>query len=72
MIHKANERKKSKHLRLQVTVRMNSLTTRSLAKEYHYLIVSRDTPRKKIVKLSKGFKPKEEVRTQVLREPGER
>jgi Reverse transcriptase (RNA-dependent DNA polymerase). len=62
------DRDEARRLRLQkVMARMDSLIKRSLATEYHYLIVDEDSPRKQLVKLAKEFKPKEEVRTEMLR-----
>lgn len=62
------ERKEAKRLRLlKVMGRMDSLITRSLATEFHCLIADETTPREKLIKLAKVFKPKKEVRTQTLR-----
>jgi hypothetical protein len=64
----AYERKETKRVRIQkVMGRINSLITRSLDPDFHYLVVDEDTPRKKLVKLAKEFKPKREIRTEDLR-----
>lgn len=52
---------------LKAMSRLNSLITRSLATEHHYLIVGEDSPRKKLMKLSETFKPKPQNHQQQLR-----
>lgn len=64
----AYDRRDQRRQRLLKTMsRLNSLITRSLATEHHYLIVGEDSPRKKLIKLSETFKPKPQNRQQQLR-----
>ncbi|KAJ5288073.1 hypothetical protein N7478_003759 [Penicillium angulare] len=64
-IHERSEAKRTKLLKTMT--RLNSLVTRSLATEHHYLIVDEDSPRGKLMKLAEMFRPKPESRQQELR-----
>lgn len=64
----AYDRRETQRVRLlKVMARMNSLITRSLATEYHYLTVDEVSPHQKLVRLAREFKPKPETRTEELR-----
>lgn len=64
----AYDRRDQRRQRLLKTMsRLNSLITRSLATDHHYLVVGEDSPRKKLMKLSETFKPKPQNRQQQLR-----
>ncbi|KAJ5291540.1 hypothetical protein N7478_000791 [Penicillium angulare] len=64
----AHDRREAQRVRLlKVMARMNSLITRSLASEYHYLTVDEVSPYQKLVRLAREFKPKPETRTEELR-----
>ncbi|GLI76330.1 hypothetical protein PoHVEF18_004602 [Penicillium ochrochloron] len=47
--------------------RMNQLIVLSLAAEYHYLIADRQSPRDKLLRLAKLFRPKPEIYWQGMR-----